>query len=167
MVRAAVAISVGALALVFGASARANCATVLDALDKAWQQDRLAQFDIDALDAPLTGKPFLVRINKEVWVNNGSGFDRTGDPRQNPMASSLRSDAAKGKVDCESLGSATYRGQPATKYRITGSIGSKSTGRPTLWIGKAGLPLYHEFELLGPGGFAWVYGDAVKEPGKK
>ena len=42
-----------------------------------------------------------------------------------------------------------YRGQPATKYWIEGSLGSKSTGRLILWIGKSsGLPVYHEFEAL-------------------
>jgi hypothetical protein len=77
----------------------------------------------------------------------------------------LRRDEAKGSAKCEMVGSATYRGQPATKYRIEGSLGSKSTGRLTLWTGKSsGLPVYHEFEALAPGGFAWAYGDAVKEP---
>ena len=37
---------------------------MLEALEKAWLQERLAQYDIDAPDQALTGQPIIVRINK-------------------------------------------------------------------------------------------------------
>lgn len=156
-------------ALFVSPGASANCATtVLEALEKAWQQARLAQFDIDTPEQPLTGKPVLVRIDKAVWTNfDGSGYTRL-DLSRNPMATDLRGFIDKGTARCETLVTVTYRGQNTTKYRVEGSLGGTLGGRTIVWIGKSnGLPAYHEFDKLSPGGFAWVYGDAVKEPAKK
>lgn len=148
--------------------AHANCTPILNALDKAWQQQRLAQYDVESREQPLGDKPMLVRINKVVWMSMGAAYERSGEPSQNPMASTLRSDAANGAAKCEALDTASYRGQSAKKYRVDGSLGSQSLGRVTLWISAAtGLPVFHEFEKLGPGGFAWTYGDAVKDVSKK
>jgi hypothetical protein len=150
--------------------AHANCAPVLDALDKAWTQDRIAQYDIDRPDQPLTGRPFMVRINKDMWIDNyAGGYTHNRIAAQNPMAEALKRATEKGAAPCESFGNGVYRGQAAAKYRVGSNlVGSGVTGKVILWINKSsGLPLYHEFEQLGPGGFAWIYGDAVKEPPKK
>ena len=40
-----------------------------------------------------------------------------------------------------------------------------SAGGAAVWIAaRRGLPAYHEIPGLGSGGYAWVFGDAVKEP---
>jgi len=37
-----------------------------------------------------------------------------------------------------------------------------------MWIDKrSGLPAYHEIDGLGPGGYAWVFGEVVKDPAIK
>lgn len=73
----------------------------------------------------------------------------------NPMLRALKS----GNVKCDSIGADTVRGKAANKYRI-------DSPAATMWISKySGLPLYHE--VNGMGGFAWAYGDGVKEPAAK
>lgn len=108
----------------------------------------------------------VVRINKMSWIDTGTGqYEKHPDSGANPIISALKRDAAKGAAKCEAIGAGNHRGQASDKYRLDGSVGSSLTGRVTLWISKAnGLPIYQEFEKLGAGGIAWVYGSAVKEP---
>jgi hypothetical protein len=55
----------------------------------------------------------------------------------------------------------------AIKFRIDNPAAPRSLNPMTLWIAKeTGLPLYHEVNGL-DGGFASVFGDAVKEPAAK
>lgn len=164
MVRSMLALA--ALALV--APVYANCNPVIDALERSLKQERIAQFDVDSPEQPLTGRPMMVKIGKRIWVDaGGSGYDQSTDTGSNPILNALKRDAAKGTAKCDPVGSASYRGQAVDKYRIDGSVGSSITGRMIMWVGTpGGLPLFHELEKIGPGGFAWVYGDAVKEPRK-
>lgn len=161
-----IGVLLGALLFVVSMATQANCTPAIDALNKAWKQDRIAQYSIRQSDEPLTGQPFLVRIGKFVWTPGvGSALDRHPDPGSNPMVDRLQRDVAKGTAKCEPLGNATYRNQVAVRYRLEGTLGGNATGPLTLWIGASnGLPIYHQFEKLGLGGFAWIYGESVKEP---
>ena len=145
--------------------ASANCSAVLAALEKADREPRVAQYDIDSRDQPLTGKPVLVRIGKVVYDGFGGDYERHDTDGINPVLSLLRRADQSGKARCEALGSDSWRGTPATKLRFDNPLAPKSVNPTTIWVGRtSGLPLYHEIGNLGPGGFAWVYGDAVKEP---
>ena len=150
--------------------ALADCAAPLDALAKSWQQARLAQYDMKTPEQPLPSRPATVRIGKTIWTDTaGSGTFRTDPaPSEHPFTVSIRLQAAKGPVNCELVGNATYRGQAVVKYKLDASAGSNTTGPVTLWVSKtSGLPVYHEYEKAYLGGYAWVYGDAVKEPAGK
>lgn len=148
--------------------ASANCAPVLAALEKADREPRVAQYDIDSRDQPLTGKPVIVRIGKVVYDGFGGDYERNDTDGTNPVLALLRRADQSGKARCEALGSDSWRGTPATKLRFDNPLAPKSVNPTTLWVGRtSGLPLYHEIGNLGPGGFAWVYGNAVKEPAIK
>jgi len=156
--------------VVHGVALAADCAAPLAALTKSWQQARLAHYDVESPEQPLPSKPAMVRIGKTIWTESGlSGFlrDENG-PSENPMATDIKRQTAKGGANCELVGNGTYRGQSIVKYKLDPAAGSNSTGRVTLWVSKtSGLPVFHEYEKLPHGGYAWVYGDAVKEPAGK
>ena len=68
-------------------------------------------------------------------------------------------------MKCETAGSDTYRGAAVEKIKFDNPLSPKQYNPTTMWIAKgSGLPVYHELNDLGPGGFAWAYGAAVKEP---
>jgi hypothetical protein len=57
-----------------------------------------------------------------------------------------------------------FAARSATPIHASRPIRSRRAMRGSFRISKAtGLPVYHEVNGLGPGGFAWVYGDAVKQ----
>jgi hypothetical protein len=143
--------------------AYAQCAAAIDALDKADKQVRLAQYDVASREQPVTGKPFLVRIGKVVTM----GSERT-EMTSNPILVSMREAQKAGKAKCEAAGSDMYRGTAVNKIRYYNPSAPKDMNPMTLWISKAtGLPVFHELAGLGPGGYAWVYGDAVTDPAGK
>ncbi len=147
--------------------ALADCAAPLEALAKSWQQARLAQYEVSSPEQAPPSKPAMVRIGKTIWTDlTGSGkFMRTDiGPSEEPLAISMK--RAKGQ-NCQPLGDGTYHGQPVVKYKLDPSAGTNTMGGVTLWVSKAsGLPVYHGFDKTAFGGYAWVYGDAVKEPAK-
>lgn len=151
----------------FAHGASANCDRLLDALEKADKQDRVAQYDIDSRDQPLTGKPMFVRIGKVMYDGSSTGdaFEAHPVNGPNPILNALRKSQQSGKLKCESLGSEPYRGAAAEKFRFDNPAAPAKFNPTTMWIAKStGLPVYHEMNDLGPGGFAWTYGAAVKEP---
>jgi len=148
-------------------SAHANCSALFDALEKADKQTRFAQYDLDSRDQPLTGRPVLVRIGKLLYEGFGGDYERheLDAKSSNPMLAVMRRADQQGKARCEAAGTDTWRGTAVTKVRFDNPMSTKQFNPTTLWIAKStGLPVYHEINGLGPGGFAWVYGDAVKEP---
>jgi hypothetical protein len=160
-----------ALAAFAGASiahtAQANCDRVFDALEKADKQERVAQYDLETRDQPLTGKPMSVRIGKVVYDGSFAGdmFEAHQTTGVNPVLRALYKARQEGKMKCESAGSENYRGLATDKVRFDNPLLPAKYNPMTLWIAKSnGLPVYHEVRDLGPGGFAWVYGDAVKTP---
>jgi hypothetical protein len=154
------------LAIGVGADvAHANCGPLLDALEKADQQPRFAMYDIASRDQPLTGRPLAVRIGKVIYDASGGDLQRR-DAATNPVVAKVREAAKTGSARCEPGGSDTYRGTAANKIRFHNPLLPKryNLNPMTIWIAKgSGLPLFHELNDT-PGGYAWVYGDAVKEP---
>jgi hypothetical protein len=168
MNRLVIAVLAGTAGLLAAGIAHANCAPVVDALEKASRQARLAQYDIDSRDQPLTGKPVLVRIGKVLYDGFGGDYERTEIDGADPMLQALRRAVREGRARCETAGTDTWRGAAATRVRFDNPMAPKQYNPTTMWIAKStGLPVYHEINGLGPGGFAWVYGDAVSEPAVK
>jgi hypothetical protein len=148
-------------------AAHANCDRLVDALDKADKQERVAQYDVESRDQPLTGKPMIVRIGKVMYDGSlaGNVFEAHPFNGSNPILAALRKSQQSGKLKCESLGSDSFRGAPAEKFRFDNPAAPAKFNPTTMWIAKStGLPVYHEMNGLGPGGFAWTYGAAVKDP---
>jgi hypothetical protein len=142
-------------------AAPADCRLLLDALDNADRQPRVAQYDIETHDQPLTGDPFLVRIGTVVWVN----AERTETDGTNPILRALARTVADGTARCEPAGTGTFRGAAVVKIRFDNPMAPARYNPTTMWIDRRrGLPVYHEVNGLGPGGYAWVFGDSVKDP---
>jgi hypothetical protein len=151
----------------FAHAARANCDRLFEALDKADKQERVAQFDIDSRDQPLTGKPMTVRIGKVMYDGSpaGNAFEAHQTDGTNPILAALRKMKQSGKARCDTAGSDTYRGLATEKIKFDNPLLPARVNPMTIWVAKdSGLPVYHELNDLGPGGFAWVYGSSVKDP---
>ena len=72
----------------------------------------------------------------------------------------LRTDLASGELNCKTAGTGRYRGALVTKLTVTRRKASEEPSQ--IFIDqRSGLPVY---EGTIDGGFAVVYGDAVKEP---
>ena len=137
--------------------ANANCNALIDALEKAQSQERLAQYEVAGRNVAPQGQPRLVRIGKSEYMGYSVGerishYERH-DSVGNPVLRALkRSPQAR----CASADD-SYRGAAALKVQ-------SDTPPATVWIDKrSGLPVYHEINGF-DGGYAWTYGDAVKEP---
>jgi hypothetical protein len=167
MQRAVHSLMIAAACGSLGQTARANCDRLFEAFDKADKQERVAQYDIDSRDQPLTGKPMTVRIGKVMYDGTlaGNVFEAHQTNGVNPVLAALRKAKQDGKVTCDAAGGDTYRGQATEKIKFDNPLLPAKFNPMTIWIGKNnGLPVYHELNDLGPGGFAWVYGSDVKDP---
>ncbi len=160
-------------ATAFGANmAHANCGPLIEALEKAQKQERLAQYSLDSREQPLPGNPMVVRIGKFEYMSleiggRHSHYERHESGGGNPILSALKRAAKDGTARCEGTASETLRGIATARIRFDNPAAPKSMNPTTMWIDKRnGLPAYHEINGL-DGGFAWVYGDAVKEPSVK
>lgn len=154
----------GCAALLPTHAAWAGCASLLAALEKADAQPRMAMVDVDSPDQAPTAKPEFMRIDKTVYTQMAGGW-HTSPATGNSLTTQIRAGQTEGNGDCQSAGSGTVRGVAADKVRFDRPSGQRSTGAATIWIDrKSGLPLYHEFAKLSPGGFAWTYGAAVALP---
>lgn len=143
----------------------ADCSELLKALEKADRQPRLAQYDIDSRDQPLTGKPVFVRVGKVIYDGFGGDYERHESGAANPVIDALRREQKAGVSRCQPAGSDDWRGAAVTKVRFDNPMAPKSMNPTVFWIARSsGLPVYQEITGLGPGGYAWVYGDTVKEP---
>jgi len=167
MQRAVHSLMIAAACGLLGQTARADCDRLFEAFDKADKQERVAQYDIDSRDQPLTGKPMTVRIGKVMYDGTlaGNVFEAHQTNGVNPVLAALRKAKQDGKVTCDAAGGDTYRGQATEKIKFDNPLLPAKFNPMTIWIGKNnGLPVYHELNDLGPGGFAWVYGSDVKDP---
>lgn len=148
-------------------AAYANCDRLFEALERADKQQRLAMYDVDSRDQPLTGKPMTVRIGNMTYDGSiaGNAFEAHQTNGANPVLAALRKAKQAGKLKCEAAGSDSYRGAAAEKIKFDNPMLPARMNPMTIWIARGnGLPVYHEVNDLGPGGFAWTYGDAVKDP---
>lgn len=158
------------LAMCAGTAHAASCAELVAALDKAWQQKRLAQYEVQSRDQAPTGRPFVVRIGRTLY-DGSSGVDYTrievGDG--DDLLNMLKRDEKSGAAQCEAAGKDRYRDGAVTKLNYTAQVMRNVTMVYTFWIAAAsGLPVYHEVNgKFGKGAFAWTYGDTVKEPAAK
>ncbi len=103
-----------------------------------------------------------------IYDASGGDFERR-DAGTNAVVAKVRDAAKNGKARCEPDGSDTYRGTAVNKIRFYNPLLPErfNLNPMTMWIAKgSGLPVFHELNDT-PGGYAWVYGDAVKEPAVK
>jgi len=151
----------------FAQAARANCDRLFESLERADKQERVAQYIIDRSDQPLASKPMTVRIGKVRYDGTLAGdvFEAHQTNGVNPVLAALRKAKQDGKVKCDAAGGDTYRGLATEKIKFDNPLLPANFNPMTIWIAKNnGLPVYHELNDFGPGGFAWVYGSAVKDP---
>jgi hypothetical protein len=153
-----------AVTVVLVQPASANCNAVIDAAEKAQKQERLAQYEVASRNDAPQGQPMLVRIGRSEYTSYSVGgrfshYERH-DSAGNPILGALKR-SSPGR--CESADD-TYRGTAALKVRFDNPAAPQWMNPNTVWIDKrSGLPVYHEINGV-DGGFAWVYGDTVKEP---
>jgi hypothetical protein len=175
--------------LAFGAAAapaaRADCRAVLDALEKSAAQARTASYEVENdKSAPTADGDYSIRIGKRSWQSiSGRTFEGKGtDPA---LAAEIRQKQAglMNKMGCESLGAGRYRGAAVMRYRYPNlmaqgplsadylkkrGLTEKQVRTFLVYVDKAsGLPVYSEtYNVTGVKlAYAFVYGDAVKEPG--
>lgn len=160
-----------AAATLFGSTAHAaSCADLIAALDKVWQQDRVAQYEVKGRDQAPGGRPMVVRIGRTLYDGSGGdGYTRTQVEKTDDLLTMLKRDEKSGTAPCEAAGKDSYRGGAMTKLNYRAQIMRNVTMDYTFWIAATnGLPAYHEVNgKFGKGAFAWTYGDAVKEPPTK
>jgi hypothetical protein len=159
----------GVVALVPATAAYSNCAGLLKTLGAAEHHPRVAIFRLGSRDAPVAGKAIWIRIGKVEWLEDGNGsYERSEDDEPDEADKALAElgiGYASTRMACSSLGEDTWQGIPVTKMRIEYVPPIQGATPSTYWLARStGLPVYEEHEGDGPGGNAWVYGDAVKEP---
>jgi hypothetical protein len=150
-------------ALLAGGSAHADCAPLLDALERAQRQPRGAVYEVDRRDQPPSGQPSTIRIGKAIYENSNGVYERYDTDGTDPTLAAIRGAQKAGRWNCQAVGSDSYRGKATARFRFDNPLLPSHYNPTTMWIDAAtGLPVYHE--VNGLGGYAWVYGDAVKEP---
>jgi hypothetical protein len=145
------------------AQAAGGCKPLIDALEKAATQDRMAQYDLEREDQPLAGRPIVLRIGRAIYTPGPRGMEKDEGGGEAAMVRAFKASERKGEMRCEAAGAGTFRGRAASKLRFVNPMAGSSMNPWVVWIGDNGLPLYHQIGSL-PGGIAWVFGDAVKSP---
>jgi hypothetical protein len=145
-------------------AADAQCDGIIEALERARGESRVAQLLVDANGHPNGTEPVTLRIDDVVY----EGFDGveyrtrpadTGDP----LAAALRRDPLRAR--CEELGADRFAGIKAFRFRFLHPELDGANGDVTLLVArKSGLPLFHTYDSLGSRGFAWIYGSRVRTP---
>jgi hypothetical protein len=140
---------------------RSACGALVAALERARAEPRVAQFLVDAADAPLAAEPVTFRIG-DVVHESSDGFNDARRPGgRDPLVLALRAAMQDGSAHCEIVGSDTYRGAPVTRIRFVNPQVAAPYNPTTILIAQdSGLPVYHTYVGIGSRGFAWMYGDA-------
>lgn len=148
--------------LVAGA-AQANCKPLLDALNKAAQQSRFGLYEVQSPEQVLSREADVVIVGTVGYVRSGEEWERTEIGDLGGHWADLRKELAAGELHCKTEGTGRYRDALVTKLTVSRPKASKEPSR--IFIDqRSGLPVY---EGTTDGGFAVVYGDAVKEPNVK
>jgi hypothetical protein len=163
------------LLFTFAGAAHADCAPVLAAYAKADATKRFAMFDVDSLDAPPKGEPFMVSVGDFAYVPNivkkgplnyvKEGYTKSPSTFVGSEAASLKNREQKGAVRCEPLGERKIGAVQAVGYQIRRNDKGNQPDDTAIhmWVSRdTGLPIYHG--MGSDGGLRWVYGAAVTVP---
>lgn len=143
--------------------AQATCAPLVEALEKAQREPRGAIYEVDQRDQAPIGRPSTIRIGNVVYEANDGTYERHDTGGRDPILAAIRDAQGKGRWTCQAVGQDRYRGKAAEKFRFDNPLLPAQYNPVTLWVDRAsGLPAYHE--VRGLGGYAWVFGDAIKAP---
>ncbi len=149
-----------AASLLVAGAAQANCKPLLDALNKAVQQSRFGVYEVQSSEQALSGEPHVVIVGTVSYVRSGKEWERIEIGDLGGHWAHLRKELAGGELNCKTAGTGRYGGAPVTKLTVTRPKASEESSQ--IFIDqRSGLPVY---EGTTDGGFAVVYGDAVKEP---
>lgn len=153
--------------------ARADCAPVIAAYDKAEATKRYAIYDVDRVDGAPEGEPFAITVGDVQYTANyvrrgPLSMVKDGYVRRSPMAavegSMLKSDEKKGEKRCETIGERKAGPVSTIAYRIRKAGAAEDPFAIELWVDKStGLPFFHGMGS-DSGGFQWTYGAAVVAP---
>lgn len=153
--------------------ARADCAPVIAAYDRAEATKRYAIYEVDRVDGAPKGEPFAVTVGDVQYAANyvrrgPLSMVQDGYVRRSPTASvegsMLKSDERKGEKRCETIGDRKAGGVSAVAYRIRSPGADADPFALEVWVDRStGLPFFHG---LGSdsGGFRWRYGADVVPP---
>jgi hypothetical protein len=150
-------------ATLLSSAANADCSPVISGFKKAQREARIAAYGVADKNAKPEGDPWTVRIGASVYINgvfNGlqPGFVKD-DSTVFPHTTDFEPKHAT--VACAVVGEDRYRGKPAIRIHVQRSDQEKGN---VVWFDRAsGLPVYEETDDK-MFAFAFVYGDAVKEP---
>lgn len=147
--------------------AQADCKPLLDAMGKLAQQSRIAAYEVDRPDQPLSGEPDVVIIGQFSYVRTGTEWERIeiGDAAKDGgwSWSALPKEIAAGRVRCSAAGGGTLRGAAVAKFKYEVFEAGKVESSGSVWIERrSGLPVFEG--PTGDTGWVVLYGDLVKEP---
>ncbi|HKS55152.1 MAG TPA: hypothetical protein VJS12_07700 [Steroidobacteraceae bacterium] len=145
-------------------AANADCPQALAGFTKAQREARIAIYAVSSKDDKPTQEPWTVRIGDSVYINgifNGlqPGFvkdDSTIFPYTYDFVSTQ-----KRTVVCKVVGTQQYHGKPAIQIHVQRS--DRDKGNVVWFDSSSGLPVYQEDDDKQLA-FAFVYGDAVRNP---
>jgi hypothetical protein len=153
-------LAVLATGLLVAGAAQADCKPLVDAVNKTVQQSRFGVYEVQNPEQALGAEPDVVMIGTVSYVRSGKEWERIEAGGLGGHWARLRKELAGGELNCKTTGTGRYRGTVVTKFTVTRA---KAAEEPNyIFIDqRSGLPVY---EGTNDGGFAVVYGDAVKEP---
>jgi hypothetical protein len=148
-----------AAGLLVAGAAQADCKPLLDAMNKAAQQSRFGVYEVQNPEQALGTEPDVVIVGTVSYVRSGKAWERIETGDLGGHWAELRKELAGGDLNCKTAGTGRYHGALVTKLTVTRRKASEPS---QVFIDqRSGLPVY---EGTTDGGFAVVYGDAVKEP---
>lgn len=121
----------------------------------------MAQYMVEAIDAPLSGRPVWIRIDHMNYVDRGNGYEIAATSGDVPVLTRLKQ-AVKARTVCTETARGSVHGVAAIQYRFEDRVAAGAVHQWLLCVGTvSGLPLVNEIENAGAGGFVWVYGEQV------
>jgi hypothetical protein len=151
-------------AAMFGRPAHADCPDLVAALQHARGQSRVAQLLVDDAGHPDGTDPVTLRIDGMIYEHfDGLRYATRGAPAADALAAALG--RAPFAARCEREGSGTHAGVEVIRFRfVHPDLGPEHNPVEILVARASSLPVYHTYPGLGSRGFAWIYGDLVRDP---